>query len=105
MKAAPPDEPPVQEPPVRFVVRFRLTDGNREALRARILERSPHVSVLAEEEDSLLCAFEDADPLRFLPWLRGFLPRAEILEGPDGLREHIREHIKEALKNYGCPVQ
>lgn len=105
VKAAPPDEPPVQEPPVRFVVRFRLTDGDREALRARILERSPHVSVLAEEEDSLLCAFEDADPLRFLPWLRGFLPRAEILEGPDGLREHIREHIKEALKNYGCPVQ
>ena len=101
----PPADTPELPPPVRFVVRFHLADGDKNTLRARILGRSPHISVLSEEEDALLCAIDDAEPLRFLPWLRGFLPRAEILAGLDGLRQRMREKIKEALKNYGCPVQ
>lgn len=101
----PPADPPKTPPPVRFVVSFHLADGDREALRARILKRSPHISVVSEEEDALLCAVEDAEPLRFFPWLRGFQPRAEILDGPDGLRARMRDNIKEALQNYGCSVQ
>ena len=103
--AEPPAEPPETPAPIRIVVRFHLANGDRDALRARILERSPHISVLSEEDDSLTCAIDDADPLRFFPWLRSFLPRAEILAGPDGLRERMKNNIKEALENYGCPVQ
>ncbi len=101
----PPADAPELPPPVRFIVRFHLADGDKEALRARILQRSPHIFVLSEEDDALICAVEDAEPLRFFPWLRGFLPRAEILSGEDGLRERMRNNIKEALKNYGHPVQ
>ncbi len=61
--------------------------------------------MLSEENDVLTCAIDDPEPLRFFPWLRGFLPRAEILAGADGLRERMRDNIKEALQNYGCPVQ
>ena len=103
--AKPPVEPLEPPAPVRLVVRFHLADGDRNALRARILERSPHISVLSEENDALTCAIDDPEPLRFFPWLRGFLPRAEILAGADGLRERMRDNIKEALQNYGCPVQ
>ena len=101
----PPAEPPETPSPIRFVVRFHLADGDRVALRARILERSPHISILSEDESTLDCAVEDSDPLRFFPWLRGFLPRAEILAGADGLRNRMRDNIKEALQNYDCPVQ
>ena len=103
--AAPPAEPPKPPTPVRLVVRFHLADGDRDALRTRILERSPHISVLSEENDTLTCAIDDPEPLCFFPWLRGFLPRSEILAGTDGLRERMRDNIKEALQNYGCPVQ
>ena len=103
--AAPPAEPPEPPAAIRLVVRFHLAGGDRDALRARILKRSPHISVLSEEDDSLTCAIDDAEPLRFFPWLRGFLPRAEILAGADGLRGRMKSSIKEALENYGCPVQ
>ena len=103
--AEPPADAPEPPAPVRISVRFHLADSDRNALRARILERSPRISVLSEEEDSLTCAIDDAEPLRFFPWLRGFLPRAEILGGEDGLRARMRGNIKEALQNYGCPVQ
>lgn len=104
-EAAPPAAPPKPPAPIRLVVRFHLGDGDRAALRARILERSPHISVLSEEDDLLTCAIDDPEPLRFFPWLRGFLPRAEILAGADGLRKRMKTSIKEALENYGCPVQ
>lgn len=101
----PPTKTPKPPESSRFVVRFYLADGDRAALRARILEHSPHISVLSEDENALDCVVEDPDPLRFFPWIRGFLPRAEILAGADGLRNRMRDNIKEALQNYGYPVQ
>ena len=53
--------------------------------------------VLSDTAESL-----SADPLRGTPAQQ---PRAEILAGTDGLREHMRDNIKEAMQNYGCSVQ
>lgn len=105
VKAERPADPPAPPQSIRLVVRFHLADGDKEALRARILNHSPKISLLSEEKDTLLCAVDDPQPLRFFPWLRSFMPRVEILAGPDGLRERMRTHIKEALGNYGYPVQ
>lgn len=103
--AVPPVGTPKHPAPVRLTVRFHLVNDDRETWRTRILDRSPKISILAEEETSLLFAIDDPEPLRFFPWLRSLLPCAEILAGPDGLRRRMQNNIKEALKKYGCPVQ
>ena len=102
----PPTEPPSEPKILRLTVRFPLDGGNRDTLREHILDECSHAMILAEEEDALLVAIDSPNPRRYLPWLRTFLPRVEILESTENnLREVLREDIKEALANYGCPVQ
>ncbi len=101
-----PTEPPSEPETLRLTVRFPLDGGNRDTLREHILDECSRATILAEEEEALLVAIDSPDPRRYLPWLRTFLPRVEILESPgNNLREVLREDIKEALANYGCPVQ
>ena len=103
--AVPPVGTPKQPMLSRLTVRFHFVNEDSKIWRSRILERSPHISILAEENDSILFAIDTPEPLRFFPWLRSLLPHAEILAGPDHLRERMRNNIKEAMQNYDCPVQ
>ena len=84
---------------VEVRIRATYTTPAERAQREKEL-MSQGAQLTGEETNAFLCSICTPDPLHLYPWLCSLQPWAEILPGPDGLRQRLEKDLQEMLANY-----
>lgn len=89
-----------------FLLHFDTAE-ERKYLLNRVREEFPPISCDEEHTHSVRCSFHCADPKKYLPLLRSFLPYIELLPQPRTfLYRDMQSNIRQTLSVYeGQPMQ